>query len=191
MEEIKMRKNFGAKPYTYPQPVYIVAAYDEDGTPDAMNAAWGGISDDTQISMCLSPGHKTVKNILARKAFTVSMADAAHVVACDYVGVESGNKVKNKFEKAGFHAVKSEFVDAPLIEELPMAVECKLVSYDAQSCRMVGEIVNVSADESVLGENGKIDPAKLDPIVFDPVNMAYLKLGEKVGNAFKDGLALK
>ena len=153
-----MRKNFGAKPYTYPQPVYIVAAYDEDGTPDAMNAAWGGISDDTQISMCLSPGHKTVKN---------------------------------KFEKAGFHAVKSEFVDAPLIEELPMAVECRLVSYDAQSCRMVGEIVNVSADESVLGENGKIDPAKLDPIVFDPVNMAYLKLGEKVGNAFKDGLALK
>ena len=95
------------------------------------------------------------------------MADAAHVVACDYVGVESGNKVKNKFEKAGFHAVKSEFVDAPLIEELPMAVECRLVSYDAQSCRMVGEIVNVSADESVLGENGKIDPAKLDPIVFD------------------------
>ena len=93
-----MRKNFGAKPYTYPQPVYNVAAYDEDGTPDAMNAAWGGISDDTQISMCLSPGHKTVKNILARKAFTVSMADAAHVVACDYEGVESGNKVKYKFE---------------------------------------------------------------------------------------------
>ncbi len=81
-----MRKNFGAKPYTYPQPVLIIAAYDENGTPDAMNAAWGGISDDTQISMCLSAGHKTVKNIQARKAFTVSMADAAHVGACDYVG---------------------------------------------------------------------------------------------------------
>ena len=162
-----------------------------DGTPDAMNAAWGGISDDTQISMCLSPGHKTVKNILARKAFTVSMADAAHVVACDYVGVESGNKVKNKFEKAGFHAVKSEFVDAPLIEELPMAVECKLVSYDEASCRMVGEIINVSADESILNEKGIIDPAKFDPIVFDPVNNAYLKIGEKVGSAFKDGMVLK
>ena len=186
-----MRKNFGAKHYTYPQTVLIIAAYDENGTPDAMNAAWGGISDDTQISMCLSAGHKTVKNIQARKAFTVSMADAAHVVACDYVGIVSGNKVPDKFEKAGFHATKSEFVDAPLIDELPMTLECTLVSYDPETCRLVGEIVNVSADERILDENGKIDPAKLEPITFDPVNNAYLKLGEKVGNAFKDGMQLK
>ena len=186
-----MRKNFGAKPYTYPQPVLIISAYDENGTPDAMNAAWGGISDDTQISMCLSAGHKTVKNIQARKAFTVSMADAAHVVACDYVGIVSGNKVPDKFEKAGFHATKSEFVDAPLIDELPMTLECTLVSYDPETCRLVGEIVNVSADERILDENGKIDPAKLEPITFDPVSNAYLKLGEKVGNAFKDGMQLK
>ena len=186
-----MRKNFGAKPYTYPQPVLIIASYDENGTPDAMNAAWGGISDDTQISMCLSAGHKTVKNILKRKAFTVSMADAAHVAACDYVGIVSANAVPDKLEKAGFHTTRSEFVDAPLIDELPMALECRLVSYDEESCRMVGEIVNVSAEESILDENGKIDPGKLQPITFDPVNNAYLKLGEKVGNAFRDGLALK
>ena len=186
-----MRKNFGAKPYTYPQPVLIIASYDENGTPDAMNAAWGGISDDTQISMCLSAGHKTVKNILKRKAFTVSMADAAHVAACDYVGIVSANDVPDKLEKAGFHTSRSEFVDAPLIDELPMALECRLVSYDEESCRMVGEIVNVSAEESVLDENGKIDPGKLQPITFDPVNNTYLKLGEKVGNAFRDGLALK
>ena len=186
-----MRKNFGAEPWTYPQPVFILAAYGEDGTPNAMNAAWGGISDDTQISMCLSAGHKTVKNIQARKAFTVSMADAAHVVACDYVGIVSGNKVPDKFEKAGFHATKSEFVDAPLIDELPMTLECTLVSYDPETCRLVGEIVNVSADERILDENGKIDPVKLEPITFDPVNNAYLKLGEKVGNAFKDGMQLK
>ena len=186
-----MRKNFGAKPYTYPQPVLIIASYDENGTPDAMNAAWGGISDDTQISMCLSAGHKTVKNILKRKAFTVSMADAAHVAACDYVGIVSANDVPDKLEKAGFHTTRSEFVDAPLIDELPMTLECRLVSYDEESCRMVGEIVNVSAEESVLDENGKIDPQKLQPITFDPVNNAYLKLGEKVGNAFRDGLALK
>ena len=186
-----MRKNFGAKPYTYPQPVLIIASYDENGTPDAMNAAWGGISDDTQISMCLSAGHKTVKNILKRKAFTVSMADAAHVTACDYVGIVSANDVPDKLEKAGFHTTRSEFVDAPLIDELPMTLECRLVSYDEESCRMVGEIVNVSAEESVLDENGKIDPGKLQPITFDPVNNAYLKLGEKVGNAFQDGLALK
>ena len=186
-----MRKNFGAKPYTYPQPVLIIASYDENGTPDAMNAAWGGISDDTQISMCLSAGHKTVKNILKRKAFTVSMADAAHVAACDYVGIVSANDVPDKLEKAGFHTTRSEFVDAPLIDELPMTLECRLVSYDEESCRMVGEIVNVSAEESVLDENGKIDPQKLQPITFDPVNNAYLKLGEQVGNAFRDGLALK
>lgn len=186
-----MRKNFGAKPYTYPQPVLIIASYDENGTPDAMNAAWGGISDDTQISMCLSAGHKTVKNILKRKAFTVSMADAANVAACDYVGIVSANDVPDKLEKAGFHTTRSEFVDAPLIDELPMALECRLVGYDEESCRMVGEIVNVSAEESILDENGKIDPGKLQPITFDPVNNAYLKLGEKVGNAFRDGLALK
>lgn len=186
-----MKKNFGAKPYTYPQPVFIIAAYGEDGVPDAMNAAWGGISENTEISMCLSPGHKTVKNILARRAFTVSMADASHVVECDYVGIVSGNEVPDKLEKAGFHTTRAEFVDAPMIDELPMTLECKLVSYDAESCRMVGEIVNVCADERILDENGKIDPMKLEPIVFDPVNSAYWKLGEKVGNAFKDGAKLK
>ena len=186
-----MRKNFGAKPYTYPQPVFIVATYGEDGTPDAMNAAWGGISENTQISMCLSAGHKTVKNILARGAFTVSMADVDHVVACDYVGIASGNNTPDKFEKAGFHATRSEFVDAPLIDELAIAVECKLVSYDEESCRLVGEIVNVSVDESVLDQDGTVDVKKAAPITFDPFHNAYIHLGEKVGTAFKDGWALR
>lgn len=186
-----MRKNFGAKPWTYPQPVFILAAYGEDGTPNAMNAAWGGISDDREISLCISAGHKTTADILARKAFTVSMATAAQVVPCDYVGIASGNNVPNKLEKAGWHTTKSEYVDAPLIDELPIAVECRLVSYDPESCRLVGEIVNVSADESVLDAQGKIDPDKLEPIAFDPIHNTYRKLGEKVGNAFRDGAALK
>lgn len=186
-----MRKNFGAKPITYPQPVFIIAAYDENGVPDAMNAAWGGISDDTQLSLCLSADHKTVKNILSRGAFTVSMATADQVAACDYVGIVSGNKVPDKFARAGFHATRAEMVDAPLIDELPMAVECKLVSYDPETCRMVGEIVNVNADESVLGENGKIDPQKLQPIIFDPVNSVYCVIGQKVGSAFRDGFKIK
>lgn len=186
-----MRKNFGAKPNLYPMPVFIVAAYGEDGVPDAMNAAWGGISESTEISMCLSPGHKTVKNILAKGAFTVSMGTAETVVACDYLGVVSANKVPDKLARSGFHTSKSEFVDAPLIDELPMALECKLISYDPDSCRLVGEIVNVSADVKVLNDDGKVDPAKLRPITFDPMNNAYLVLGEKVGNAFKDGSKLK
>ena len=185
-----MRKNFGAKPICYPQPVFILAAYDENGVPNAMNAAWGGISDDKEISFCISAGHKTTHDILASKAFTVSMADAAHVVECDYVGVVSGNQVPDKLERCGFHTTKSEFVKAPLIDELPMALECKLVSYNPETCRLVAEIVNVCADENVLTD-GKIDPAKLQPITFDPVNNAYLVLGEKVGNAFGDGLKLR
>lgn len=186
-----MRKNFGAKPYIYPQPVLIIATYGEDGIPDAMNAAWGGISDMNRIAMYLSASHKTVKNILARKAFTVSMADADHVVECDYVGIVSGNDVPDKLARAGLHTTKSEFVDAPLIDELPMALECRLISFDEESELLVGEIVNVCADERILGENGKIDPDKLRPITFDAVNNAYLVLGEKVGNAFQDGKKLK
>ena len=186
-----MRKNFGAKPMCYPMPVYIIGTYNADGTPNAMNAAWGGISEEKEISICVSAEHKTTENILTRKAFTVSMATAKYVTACDYVGVVSGNKEPDKFQKAGFHATKSEFVNAPLIDELPMTVECKLISYDPESCRLVGEIVNVSADESVLNEDGKVDPAKLQPITYDPMNHHYLALGEKVGHAFKDGLALK
>jgi len=186
-----MRRNFGAKPMCYPMPVYIIGTYNTDGTPNAMNAAWGGISEDKEISICVSAEHKTTENILARKAFTVSMATAKYVAACDYVGVVSGNKEPDKFAKAGFHAVKSEFVDAPLIDELPMAVECRLISYDPESCRLVGEIVNVSADESVLNEEGKVDTGKLQPITYDPMNHYYLALGEKVGHAFKDGFTLK
>ena len=186
-----MRKDFGSKPYLYPQPVLMIASYDQEGTPDVMNAAWGGISDDNQISMCLSAGHKTVKNILERKAFTVSMADAAHVKECDYLGIVSANKVPDKVARAGYHTTKSSHVDAPNIDELAMALECKLISYDPESCRMVGEIVNVSIDESVLTEDGKVDVSKLNPITFDPINSAYLKLGEKAGNAFSDGKSLK
>lgn len=186
-----MRKNFGSKPWTYPQPVFILAAYDKDGIPCAMNVAWGGIHYDDQIAMCISLGHKTTANILESKAFTVSMATADQVVACDFVGVVSGNKVPDKFGKAGFTATKSEFVNAPVINELPMTLECRLISYDPKMCTLIGEIVNVSADESILDENGKIDAHKLKPITFDPVHNNYLLIGEKVGNAFRDGLALK
>ncbi len=189
--EIFMRKNFGAKPVLYPQPVFIVATYGADGTPNAMNAAWGGLSEENEIMICMSAGHKTTENILQRGAFTVSMADAAHVAECDYVGIVSGHKVPDKLSRAGLHTTKSEFVDAPLIDELPMALECRLKSYDPETCRLFGEIVNVSADESVLNEKGRIDPLKLRPITFDPSNNEYIVLGEVVGKAFSDGLKLK
>ena len=186
-----MRKNFGSKPWCYPQPVFILAAYDKEGKPNAMNVAWGGIYYDDQIAMCISANHKTTANILESKAFTVSIADKNHMAACDYLGIVSGNKEPEKFKKAGFTAFKSNLVNAPIINELPMTLECNLISYDPESCNLIGQIVNVSADESILDENGKIDPSKLEAITFDPVHNSYLKIGEKVGNAFKDGLSLR
>ena len=185
-----MRKNIGAKAILYPMPVLIIGSYDENGVPDAMNAAWGGISEETQISICVSEDHKTTANILSRKAFTVSIADAENVIAADYVGVVSGNNEPDKIKKAGWTAVKSENVDAPLFNELPLALECKLISYDEESCRLVGEIVNVCADERILTD-GKVDLSKFSPITYDPVNHDYLNLGDKVGKAFSDGLKLK
>jgi len=186
-----MRKNFGPKAICYPMPVFIIGTYNADGTPNAMNAAWGGISEETEITICVDDRHKTAENLLARKAFTVSMATAGYLAACDYVGIVSGAKVPDKFAKAGFHATKSEFVDAPLIDELPMALECEVISYDTETCRLVGRIVNVCVDESVLGDNGKVDVAKLAPLTYDPMNHQYLVLGEKAGQAFHDGAALK
>ena len=186
-----MRKNFGAKAMCYPMPVFIIGTYNADGTPNAMNAAWGGISEETEITICVDSSHKTAENLIARKAFTVSMATAQMLVGCDYVGIVSGTKEPDKFSKAGFHATKSALVDAPLIDELPMALECEVISYDEETCRLVGRIVNVCADESVLNENGKVDVAKLQPITYDPMNHHYLVLGEKVGQAFHDGAALK
>ena len=184
-----MKKNFGKANYLYPMPVFIIATYDENGNANAMNAAWGGTHDTNQIAICIDPSHKTAKNLLLKKAFTVSMADAAHVKECDYLGIASGNKASDKLKKAGFTVTKSENVDAPIINELPMCLECELVSYEETSGCMVGNILNVSAEESVLTD-GKIDPAKLSPITYDPVNHKYIKLGEVVGKAFSDGKAL-
>jgi len=186
-----MRKNFGAKPYLYPMPVLVIASYDEAGVPNAMTAAWGSIAEMKQVAIYVSATHKTMSNILKRKAFTVSMADAAHVAEADYVGIVSGNEVPDKVERAGLHTTKSEFVDAPLIEEFPMALECKMVSFDPESELLVGEIVNVCADERILDDKGKIDASRLKPITYDPVSHAYLTLGEKVGQAFSDGKKVK
>lgn len=186
-----MKKNFGTKSWLYPMPVLIIGSYDENGVADAMNAAWGGISLEDRISICVDDSHKTTANVLKRRAFTVHVANAANMVACDFVGCVSANKMPDKLAKTGWHLAKSEFVDAPVIAELPMVLECELVSYDKEDCRMVGRIVNVGIEESCLTADGKVDMSKLDPITYDPVNHAYLKLGPVAGAAFKAGLALK
>ena len=186
-----MRKNLKAKSYIYPLPVLIVGTYDENGVPDAMNAAWGTVCDTAQVSLYLSYTHKTVKNLLKTKAFTVAIADSKNVLPADYVGVVSANNIPDKIKNTGWHIVKSEFVNAPVIEELPLVLECKLMSYDEESENCIGEVVNVSVDERILDENGKIDLTKFEPICYDCDSHGYYKLGEKVGKAFSDGLKLK
>ena len=170
-------------------PVLIVGTYDKDGTPNAMNAAWGGVYDTDQVMVCLADDHKTTENIKETGAFTLSFATKETVVPCDYVGIVSANDEPQKFAKAGFHATKSEFVNAPLIDELPMTVECKLIKFNEDGI-CIGEIVNVSADDSIIGENGKIDAKLLDPIIYDGVTHDYWSFGEKVGRAFSDGKKL-
>lgn len=184
-----MRKNLGSKPYLFPQPVMILGTYDKYGKPNAMNAAWGGIVDTNQIIICLS-SHKTTDNILLNKEFTVAMADGKNVVECDYLGIVSGNQVDNKLEKCNFTTRKAEFVNAPIINELPLALECKLVKVIDEE-KFLGEIVNASVDESVLEDDGSVSIEKLNPIVYDISHHGYYELGKKVGSAFKDGKKIK
>lgn len=171
-------------------PVLIIGTYDENGVPNAMNAAWGGVYDTNQVMVCLSHDHKTTENIKRSGAFTLSFATVKTLVACDYVGIVSANDVPDKFARAGFHATKSEHVNAPIIDELPMAIECRLIKFNEDGI-CIGEIVNVCADEAILDEKDKIDANLLDPIAYDGVTHAYLSLGEKVGQAFLDGQRLK
>lgn len=184
-----MKKKFGAKPFLYPQPVMIIGTYDENGNSNAMNAAWGGIVGSNEIIVDLG-SHKTTDNLMKTKAFTVSIADTAHVVACDYVGVVSANNESDKMEKAGFTTTKSAFVNAPVINELPLVLECELKQV-IDGSKFIGEIKNVGADESILGTDGEIDLNKFHPITFDPVHHGYYELGNRVGNAFEDGMKLK
>lgn len=173
-------------------PVLMVATYNEDGSVNVMNAAWGTMQERDTVALNLTETHKTVQNIKARGAFTVSIADAAHVVEADYFGVESGNRTANKFENSGLTASKSKNVDAPVINEFPLCLECEFIEYqDGQyGCGVIGKVVNVTADESVM-TGDKVDISKVGAIAFDPYTHGYYKVDGRVGEAFKDGLALK
>lgn len=185
-----MRKDFGTQPWFYPLPVLIVASYDENGVANAMNAAWGGLYDRNLVELCLSAGHKTTQNILKKEAFTISFANEDNVVACDYVGLVSQNNESDKLSKAGFTTIKSSYVNAPIINELPMSLECRFIK-QTENGNIIGEIINVNAEEEILDANGNIDIKKLKPISYDPVRNEYISMGNCVGHAFRDGNKLK
>ena len=172
-----MSKNLGAKPMLVPQPVMMIGTYDADGNANVMNAAWGGIVGANEI-------------IKLNKAFTVAIADAEHVAACDYVGIVSANDEPDKMKKAGFTTRKSEFVNAPVINELSLTMECKLKEI-IDGDKFLGEIVNVVADDRILGDDGEITYEEFHPIVFDTIGHGYFALGDRVGDAFSEGNKLK
>lgn len=187
-----MRKDLGVKPYLFPMPVLMIATYDEEGNVDVMNMAWGGICANKLVALNLDADHKTTKNIRLRKAFTVSIADREHMREADWFGIASGNDTPDKFERTGMHAVKSNFVDAPVIEEFPVTLECELVfdSNENDGPHLYGEIKNVSADERVM-TGGRVDPALLHALVFDQFRGDYYVVGERVGKAWREGKALE
>lgn len=191
-EGFVMRKRLDTTDGIFPMPVLMIATYNEDGSANVMNAAWGTMQEMKYVVLNLTETHKTVKNMKARGAFTVSIADAAHVAEADYFGVESGNKVTNKLGKAGMTASKAETVDAPVINEFPLCLECEFVEYQTNEygCGVIGKVVNVTADESVM-PNGKLDMSLVNAIAYDPYTQGYYKVTERVGDAFKDGLKLK
>ncbi len=187
-----MRKKIQTTEAIFPMPVLMVATYNEDGSTNVMNAAWGMMLERDMVVLNLTETHKTVQNIKRRKAFTVSIADAEHVVEADYFGVVSGNNTPKKFENSGLTSTKSENVDAPIVNEFPICLECEFMEYqdNEYGCGVVGKVVNVTADEKVMKED-KVDVSLVNAIAFDPYTHGYYKVTERVGNAFKDGLQLK
>ena len=187
-----MKKNLGVSPAVFPMPVLMIGTYGENEKVDVMNVAWGGICSRNMVAINISAGHKTTENIRSRGAFTVALADEKNEVEADFFGIASGNTMDDKFERTGMHATKSGFVDAPIIDEFPVTLECKVVEMQNQpyGLRVLGEILNVSAEENVLDEEGKIDVSKVKPILFDQFKAGYYKTGEKIGQAFSDGKKL-
>ena len=187
-----MRKNLGAQPALFPMPVVIVAAYGADGSICAMNAAWAQICSSDKIALFISPGHKTTKNILETKAFTVNIADVKNIVPADFFGIATGNNIPDKFERSGCTAVKSEFVNAPVITDFPVSIECELAEEinTPNVHAIIGKIINVNAEEAVVGEGDKIIPEKVDALMFDQYRSGYYKVGEKAGQAWSEGKEL-
>ena len=187
-----MKRNLGALPAVFPMPVLMVAAYDDKGRVGIMNAAWGMMCGMDKIALCISEGHKTTKNIRLNKAFTVALADLDHMAESDFFGIATGNTMPDKFNKSGMTAVRSLYVNAPVITEYPVTMECELLEVvDSENLHaVVGRIVNVAAEERVLDEEGRIDVGKLNALIFDQFRSGYYLLGEQAGQAWDAGIQL-
>ena len=187
-----MKKQIKTTEAIFPMPVLLISTFNEDGSVDVMNAAWGTMLDRDMVALNLTETHKTVQNIKQRKGFIIHIADAKHVVEADYFGCVSANKEKNKFKNSGLTFIKSEIVDAPVINEFPIAMECEFVEYqdDLTGLGVIGKVVRTSVEEDIITD-GKVNIDLLEAISFDPYTHGYYKVSGRVGNAFKDGLTIK
>ncbi|MBQ5972797.1 MAG: flavin reductase family protein [Oscillospiraceae bacterium] len=187
-----MKKEFDVQAWLYPMPTYMIGTYNEDGTPDEMMMAWGGICAEDMVALNLEEAHKTVANLRRNGAFTLAVPGADTVRESDFLGIASSNKMADKFARTGLHAARSTRVDAPVVEEYPMTLECEVVEFQRQpyGLRVLGRIVGILADESVLDEKGRIDAAKLNAFAFDPMRSGYYALGGKIGQAWQSGAPL-
>ena len=186
-------KNFGQKPWVLPQPVLIIGTYNSDGTPNAMNAAWGGQWDAKEIMICMGK-HATTENLSRCKEFTVAFATKETLVASDFVGIVSAKNDPQKMQKTGWTAIKAENVNAPVFTNFPMTLECRIlrkIDETEDGYNLIAEIVNILVDENYLAEDGKPNVEKMQLITYEPVHHGYLVMGERVGNAFSDGKTLK
>ena len=185
-----MRTNLKPKAYIYPLPVLVIGTYDANDVPNAMTAAWGCVCDRTKVSIIIDMNHKTAKNILRTKEFTVAITDLKTMVEADFVGIVSGNDYPNKLEKTNWTVTKSNNINAPIFVEFPLVLECKLDSIDQDKEMFIGEVVNVSCDDSIL-TNGRVDLNKFTPICYDTDTHGYYTLGKRVGDAFTEGEKIK
>ena len=187
-----MMREFGVKPYLFPMPTYMIGTYNEDGSVDVMMMAWGGICAEDRVALNLEADHKTVANLRARGSFTLAVPGADTLAASDFLGIASANQVADKLQRAGLHAEKSGRVDAPVIREYPLTLECVVEKFEDEpyGLRVLGRIVNVLADEKVLDEKGQIDPGKLGAFAFDQMGNGYYALGERIGQAWDSGAGL-
>lgn len=186
------KKDLGAQPYTFPMPTLMIGTYNDDDSVDVMMMAWGGVCAEDMVALNLEADHKTVANLRKRKAFTLAVPNVENIEASDFLGIATANKMTDKFERSGLHAVKSDNVDAPVISEYPMTMECTVEKFEDEpyGLRILGKIVNVLADESVLDEKGKVDAGKLHAFAFDQMRNGYYAVERKVGQAWSSGAGL-
>lgn len=186
-------KSFEPKPWVVPQPVLIIGTYDANGTPNAMNAAWGGTWDMKEIMISMG-SHATTENLNREGVFTLAFSTTETMVASDFVGIVSAKNDPDKIKKTGWKVEKGQKVNAPVFTDFPMTMECRIkekIDESETGYYIVAEVLNILVDEKYIAEDGKPDVEKMNIITFDPIHMGYIKLGEKVGNAFSDGKILK